>query len=351
VTLAVQTPAEVLGSLEKPPLQSIKSLVLQDEDLLIVCAGFEDRAIAAVQSVAERSRQFSVLVINYLPFVAENKASVIRSICKRAGVRFTEATYDREKPSGFGTTVLDVVDLCQGKIFIDISAMSRLLIVQILVALRQLARAYDNCRVVYTEASEYPPSREEAMAQLGKSDLDPTFAVLFLSSGVFEVTVIPELSSVAPPGTQTRLVAFPSLDAHQLTAIRAEIHPSRFDFIEGEPPSERNAWRQDLIARLNRLAEVPNSTRHQLSTLDYGPNLQLLTDLYGARPEQERLFICPTGSKMQTVAVGLFRAFAQDVQIVYPTPQKFLTPSSYTQGVGPLHLLDLSAFSVVRETA
>jgi hypothetical protein len=55
----------------------------------------------------------------------------------------------------------------------------------------------------------------------------------------------------------------------------------------------------------------------------------------------ERLLISPTGSKMQAVAVGIFRSFVEDVQIVYPTPRSFLSPSEYTHGIGQIHLLPL----------
>jgi hypothetical protein len=347
VKTTVQTPDEWLVSLEKPLLRTINHLVLGPSDLLVVCAGFEERALAALQAAAQSGGRFSVLMVHYLPFVEENQAANIVSICEEADLRLAQATYDRENPAGFGEAIIDAAAGCQGQIVVDISAMSRLLIVQLLVALGSRVQGYGNCAVVYSEAAQYPPNEGDAIAELKKSDLDPAFAVLFLSSGVFDVTVVPELSSVAPPGTQTRLIAFPSLDAHQLTAIRAEIHPSRFDFVEGAPPSQSNAWRREAIAQLNQLDEVPNSERWIVSTLDYLENLKLLLTLYGSRPDRERILICPTGSKMQTLAVAIFRTFVRDVQIVYPTPQNFLTPSNYTIGVGPLHLLELTPFAPI----
>jgi hypothetical protein len=48
---------------------------------------------------------------------------------------------------------------------------------------------------------------------------------------------------------------------------------------------------------------------------------------------------------MQAVAVGIYRAFVEDVQIVYPTPQEFHTPRKYTQGIGEMYLLSLGNFS------
>ena len=90
--------------------------------------------------------------------------------------------------------------------------------------------------------------------------------------------------------------------------------------------------------------DIQNSERSVVSTLDYRENLDLLLRLYGSRPDRERVLLCPTGSKMQTVAVAIFRTYVRDVQIVYPTPQSFLAPGQYTIGTGPLHVLDLAPF-------
>jgi hypothetical protein len=62
---------------------------------------------------------------------------------------------------------------------------------------------------------------------------------------------------------------------------------------------------------------------------------------------RDRLLISPTGSKMQVVAVGLFSAFVEDVQIVYPTPRVFTEPKNYTTGIGQLNILPLGAFGSI----
>ena len=272
---------------------------------------------------------------------------MIRKIIQGAGIKIEEVTYNRQEPAGFGNTMMEKLSACQNRIVIDVSAMSRLLVVQALVAVGTRSASFANCFVACAEASEYPPTQAEAEAEaeLAKSESDPSLSILFLSSGVFDVTVVPELSSLAFTGTQTRLVAFPSLDAHHLTALRNEIQPSRFSFIEGVPPSPQNAWRQSVIASINKLDKLLNAERFQTSTLDYRETLDCLLKLYAKHGERERLLVSPTGSKMQTVAVGVFRALIEDVQIVYPTPVSYLKPDGYTRGIGPLHLLPLSPFS------
>ena len=193
-----------------------------------------------------------------------------------------------------------------GRIVIDVTSMSRLLIVQILVALCEMSGGYLRTSVVYAEAKVYSPTEAEANAVIAKADGDPSFAAMFVSSGVFDITAVPELSSIAPPGAQTRLIAFPSLDAHQLTALRAEIHPSRFDLIEGIPPNPANAWRTDAIARLNQLDQIQNRERFTASTLDYRDNLGLLLARYAARPDRERVLIRQLEVRCKQLRSGFF---------------------------------------------
>jgi len=346
----VQTPDEKLAALHKPTLQTVQEFTFEPDDCLIICAGFEDRALAVLQSAAATKSPFGVLVINYLPFVEQNKVAEIRDICNRTSLSIHEVTYDRQNPAGFGTVLGEKISGVHGRLFVDISAMSRLLIVQVLVSVRDRLEGFKNCFVAYAEAAKYPPNRKDTEAAIAKCDLDPTFSVLFLSSGVFEVTVVPELSSAAVATSQTRLIAFPSLDADQITALRAELQPSRFTFIEGIPPSPENKWRKQAISTLNRLDQLSRAERISTSTLNYAETLDCLLDIYAKHGILERLLISPTGSKMQTVAVGLFRAFIDDVQIVYPTPRGFRYPENYTSGIGPLHSLTLDKFAALAST-
>jgi hypothetical protein len=336
---------ERLAALTKPALQPTAQFRLQSDDCLIVCAGFEDRAMGVLGNAVAGGTDFAVLIIDYLPFMLENRLAEIRAVCRTASLRATEITYDRQNPAGFGSLLLERIAGVRGRTILDVSAMSRLLIVQSLVALNQRTSGpgLRNCVVAYAEAASYPPTEEEVEQELRQSGEDPLYSVLLLSSGVFDVTIVPELSCTAIGGTQTRLAAFPTFSTDQLTALRSELAPSRLTCIHGVPPSPQNQWRTAAIARINRLSLAPPENL-LASTLDYRETFDFLLKLYDAHSDRERILLSPTGSKMQTVAVGLFRAFMDDVQIVYPTPKEFRSPKSYTQGVGQLYSLALDAF-------
>jgi hypothetical protein len=337
---------EQLAGLVKPPLQPVSDLRLQPHDCLIICAGFEERCLGLLRRALAIRQHFRVILVEYLPFIDANKAGEIIALCEQGGVRPNRIVYDRQNPAGFGALLAERASPCSGRLYVDVSAMSRLLIVQALVALRAARGGFKRSVIVYSEAQTYPPDRQEVEAGILQSEVDPLFVVLFLSSGVYDVTIVPELSALSFGANQTRLVVFPSFNANQLTALRAELQPSRFTLIHGNPPSLQNQWRPEAISRLNRLDSVPNAEHAHTSTLDYRETLDCLLDLYGREATRERLLISPTGSKMQTVAVGLFRAFMDDVQIVYPTPKEFRSPANYTKGVGQLYSLDLCHFGI-----
>lgn len=345
--IAVETLDERLSKFPKPNLQIMDDIHFADNDCLVACAGFEDRASAILERALFQKSRFRVLLVHYAPSLSQNRASYIDDLCRRANIPVANFVYDRQNPSGLGEAIVREATSFADRLFIDISAMSRLLIVQIIVALRQCVRPFHQAHVVYAQAKNYPPSREEADKEFTKSEIDPTLSVMFLSSGVFEVTVVPELSSSAMASGQSRLIGFPTLDADQMTALRTEIQPFRYTFIQGIPPSQENSWRTELIKRINKLDQLPDVDWVWTSTLDYKETLDCLLQVYREHGIRDRLLISPTGSKMQTVAAGLFRAFLDDIQVVYPTPHSFRSPEKYTTGIGTLHCLPLEPFSRV----
>ena len=122
-----------------------------------------------------------------------------------------------------------------------------------------------------------------------------------------------------------------------------ELQPAYVNFVHGVPPRIENEWRKAAIGWLNErtLKESQGSEEHEASTFDYRETLRMLLEIYRRRGGWDRLIIAPTGSKMQAVGVGLFRAVLPDVQIVYPTPQIFVEPARYTVGLSNVYRVDV----------
>lgn len=337
---------EVLSDFEKPSLDRRENVEIGSDDVLVLCAGFEDRSVEIIKrAIATGAKGFRTVQIEYLPLIAANRSNEMRSLCA-AGSAFNEVVvYDRREPEGGAERIRDVAVPGRGTIHVDISGMSRLLIVQCVVALREVAGS--RLRLWYCEAAQYPPSPAEVEEAIGASDDDPAIAAMFLSSGVFGVTIVPELASTTLRGAPVRLVVFPSFNTAQLLALRSEISAARITIVHGIPPGEENRWRTDAIRRLNHVDRIVNAEEVAVSTLDYRETLRVLLDRYRNNGDREKFVIAPTGSKMQAVGVGLLRSFLKDVEIAYPTPADFERPERYTHGVRGVYSLDLSAFAKV----
>ena len=330
---------ERLAGISWPKLKKVNVPVLGNNDCFLVCAGFEDRSIDPLHRICcAASNQFTVGLIRYLPDLAQNRTSELRETAYKADLNIVEFVYDRANPAGTGEEIRDF-SLNFDHVYIDISGMSRLLIVQLIVALLQ--KRTRSTSVIYCEANEYPPSVEEYKRDTQtRQDLSTSS---FLSSGVIEIAVTPELSSVSMLGQSIRLVSFPSFDPTQLSNLIQELQPTYAEFLHGTPPYRKYQWRTQAIRDLNgrTLEQLQGKKEHYVSTLDYRETLKLLLDIYSQRSMFSRIVIAPTGSKMQSVAVGIFRAALSDVQIVYPTPQTFVAPERYTIGVRQLNQMDL----------
>jgi len=336
-----------LKLIPKPELVNFDSSEISEGDVLVICAGFEDRALSVLEhSVSSGCLFSSVLMFEYLPYLQQNKSDSIVELCRKNGIDLVRVTYDRGNPAGISIPFIEFIKGIPGKIFIDISAMSRLLIVQLIVALGNLERSFHDVFILYTEALNYPPNKEDVEQVIEQSQEELTYRVMFISSGVFDITVVPELSSVASQGSPIHLVVFPSFNIDQLVALRGEAQPSQYTFIHGIPHLKKDSWRQDVIKRLNHTDQILRHFDVCASTLDYRETLDNLFDIYEKCATMERIIVAPTGSKMQTVAVGIFRTYMDDIQIVYPTPSTFAEPERYTSGIRSTYLLSLESFII-----
>ena len=284
------------------------------------------------------NRRLSILVINYRPRYVQNRLEELSEICTSADYTMHTCVYDRANPAGIGKEIVEF-SASFDRVVVDISGMSRLLIVQTIVAL--IGARSGPVSIVYTEAVTYPPSEAQFGAN-GHSGI-PNRISSYLSTGIMEIAATPELGSVAMLGESIRLIAFPSFDPSHLGNLVNELQPTYANIIHGLPPLGRDKWRMAAIATLNRVGirGLQNLDEHHASTLDYRDTLEILLQVYAERSMFDRLVVSPTGSKMQALAIGLFRTALRDIQIVYPTPMTFTAPEEYTVGSRQIYVLDI----------
>ena len=328
---------ERLLSASWPAVQPRDQIKMRERDCLLVAAGFEERALAVLRDAGGAGDCFQVILVRYLPLVAENRDQECMDLCRSYGLPMKEIVYDRENPTGLGDLIGDEL-LGFENVFIDVSGMSRLLIVQVVVAMFERRKYF---HVLYTEAKAYPPEEDT----FRRTQYEEKSGVSFISSGIIEIVSCPELSSVSMLGGAIRLVSFPSFDPVQLSNVMQELQPTHNDVINGVPPCPSMRWRTGAISKLNKtnLRALQRVNEHEASTFDYRETLKIILSLYQTHSIYDRIVIAPTGSKMQAVAVGILRGVLTDLQIVYPTPLKFLEPAHYTEGVSATFQLSMSS--------
>lgn len=327
-----------------PALHPVGEVQFKPGDVLLVCAGFEDRSLAVMNSaIASRVQGLTVLDIEYKPALPPNHLVEISDLCDQAGWTHIRIEYDRCNPVGIFNRVINELPLNPTKLYIDISGMSRLLIVQLIVGFIENLK-FPSISILYTEALIYPPTEAEARAKLDNNLAESDAILSFISTGVYDVAVVPELSSSNINQAPIRLIAFPSFNPAQLLSLKTIIQPSKTTLIHGVPPNKELSWRTEIICLLNKINEDQQEQSLKISTLNYSECLEELLKLYEQWSEFNSLVISPTGSKMQTVAVGIFKSFIQDIQVVYPTPLHFPNPTQHTGGAKQIYELSLDTF-------
>ncbi|MCX7192693.1 MAG: hypothetical protein NTY60_03585 [Proteobacteria bacterium] len=328
-----------------PKQEPIESIEFQAGDVLLVCGGFEDRVMAVLgMAVTSQSSGLTVLNFEYAPSVESNHFLQVSKICEKAGWNHIRIEYDRCNPSGIFDNVAKYFSPDVRRLYIDISGMSRLLIVQLIAGLIEKNNNIPAVSILYTEAASYPPTEAEAREKLASRALDPSAIFSFISIGVYDLAIVPELSSSNLNRTPTRLIAFPSFNPAQLFSVNSIIQPAKTTLIHGVPPDLALSWRTDVINQLNLISDDADDQSLTISTLDYSECLSALLRLYDEWSEFNSLVLSPTGSKMQTVAVGIFRGFVRDIQIIYPTPLHFADPTDHTHGAKQVYELNLDIF-------
>lgn len=331
-----------------PVVRELDALQVEGGDVVVLCAGFEERATFALENIVKGgAKGLTAVVVEYAPEYGENQKSAMARLCEEGGLSVEWVQYDRCLPAGAGVTMASRTRGA-GRVYIDVSAMSRMLIVQLLVALAAEIGGLAGVTVLYTEAEKYPPTKAGVEAGLGGvgggARVDS-----YISSGVWELAAVPELSAPIAESEATRLVVFPSFNPAQLKLLLQELQPTFVELISGVPPRLENQWRPGAILRCNEVAVrgLRGVNVHEASTLDYRDTLRVILELYDKRSAFDKLVCSPSGSKMQSVAVGVARCFLEDLQIVYPTPQVFLDPAGHTLGARRTYGLDLGAFAAL----
>jgi hypothetical protein len=311
-------------------LPHIKSLNFQkfnisEKSLFICCEGFEERSLNFVQQIDKHIIFSKSIVITYRP-EKKSRLDEMRPLVESHSQflpevkifhRFEPQDFENDLLSGLNRIISDI-----DEIIIDISVMSKLMIIILILCLSNFS---GRIRIIYSEPVDYAPSKEE----FEKLKHDKTNLGWLPSHGVHDVVRTTLTSSVVMQSSPSIGIAFASFNEQLLRALLSVINPSHFFLLNGIPP--HLCWREEATQYVNNLIikdyPVENKLdengrlKNRVSTLNYIDTFNFLADMYRTYCYSYRFILAPTGSKLQALACGLFKACCPDVHIEYPTPE------------------------------
>lgn len=342
---------EILTNIFLPKIQTLDTLEIPQNSIYIGVAGFEDRCFSFMEKCIDTHVKFNRIIgIKYKPIDENNRVEYFKELAmKSSEEELSELIeYDRFNPEDFSNSVHDLRKLVvsMDDIFIDISGMSKFLIIVLLNGLKDYS---GNIHVVYCEAEIYYPSSKKYEAE--KDNLPVETPPSFLTTNVYKIITTTELSSISMQGYPLLIIAFPTFNYNEMYALLNEITPQYLVLIEGIPREELNKWRLEAIRWINRKIDrdfTPNikgiSTK-VVSTFDYIETIDILNNIYSEYKYTHKCIIAPTGSKLQTLGVLFFKQMYPEIQLVYPVTTEF--SKEYTKGCLNIWQIELKNFSKI----
>lgn len=346
--------ADVLHRLpEVVPWRNV--LVASDAlDLIICCAGFEDRSISVLNDFRNQSIAVGALIT--YPTNERDNAPREATFCSSDIVRsWRKVRYDRDS---FLHELREVLKCCQEqsspRVVVDLSAMASYVMYRVLAAVWEVL---PNARlaIYYAEADHYFPTEAE-WGEFYKSLPDPTdnLAIAehyeerhFQSRGIdetYDSDVFPGRNIGPLP---TSIVAIPTFSLQRMKTMLAFVE-SQYNvprggitWFLGQPPDRtKNGWRYDALAALYNV----RSDGIGVSTRDFRDVLDRLDGLWHKNHTEKHLVVAPLGSKMQHLGAFLFLEMHPECGLIVCEPREFLA-SEYSAGIGPTWWLDFGKVS------
>lgn len=335
---------KIFPHVQKFDVESMKN----DAVTYIGASGFEDRSLETLRLISKsRKKLKNVVGIEYAPFNHKNRKNEFElKMNETASQEKLWMLYDRYEPESFLPSLEKIGKICRESdaTIVDVSSMSKFLIVLLLYSLRNLPK---EVKIVYCEADTYHPTKEK----FEEEKTDKTGAVpTFLTSSVYKVVISKSLFGNSIQGMPILLISFPTFNQKETVALLDKFIPEKAVFFEGIPHKEYNKWRLDAVKYINRdiekdvLFRVKETDWRQLSTFDYVETISCLEDVYNQFQASHSYIVAPTGSKFQSVSICFFKQMHPDIHIVYPVTKQFA--EEYTDGVTGIWEINIENYAL-----
>jgi hypothetical protein len=308
-----------------PIVENVDKNYFGNKRLLILSEGFESRSISFIST----SNSFfdNIVICKYFP-KKESKYDELNYIISNSykNSKVQEIIYNRYEPFAFENELQELFKDISifSDIVIDISTMSKYLIMQIVIILSNYS---GNIKIIYSEPVLHAPLKEE----YEKTKTLQTNATILPSSGVHNVIRTPLLASTVMQKSPILLIAFFSFNEELIKALLSEFSPMHLYLINSV--SSNNTWKKDALLQIHEkirkdylkdnLLDRNGELERKVSTVDYRETFELIATIYREHCINNRIILSPTGTKMQALGCALIKLCCPDIHIEYPIPESF----------------------------
>jgi hypothetical protein len=337
-----------------PPLGQLDAVVnpASTYDLFLGAMGFEERTtagIAALVKLGVRTKKTLVLEFDLYHQATEKRretyeqlVSVLSNGAIYRPVNAPVTSVDPVLPERLRDALLAASgDQIISVLFDSTSCPSRILS----KCLRVLANIPCDLTVLYSEAANYYPTKEEW--ESGK--LKPKgFLIEGPFSGIRFVEKPLSLQADDIGERPVSLVLFPTFNTERTSGVLAEVDPARRVWLIGEPHDlPESTYRVDMAKAFAAPTIYPGDPWTLVTTFDYRKTMETLAGVYAHDRGKYRIAVMPHGSKMQTLGVNLF-ALAHQVSMVFAMPKDY-NPDRYSEGCRQVWAIPLGDTRTLQE--
>lgn len=327
-----------------PQIKEYGEISNSENKMLIVSEGFEMRSLAWLKSLEENVIFEDAIICEYSPTKKSKYKEVLSLVQKHTRNNPITLKYDRFEPTIFETELRKYFSSNNkyDDIYIDISVMSKLLIMIITNELQQYEKSL---HFIYSEPVSWGPTQqqyEEALREKKNGGL-----ICLSSIGVGDIVRTPALSSIVMQGNPVVLIAGLSFNEQIVNILVNNINPEKVFFIN--QGCQRDTWREEAIEEIHR--GILDEYSHQKKIMEkfllteYDKVFEFLVEIYKKYWLTSRIVLSPTGYKMHAISFSLMKICCPDIHIEYPTPDSYLFDGYSSDEVQVIYELEFENFA------
>ena len=331
---------EVLKISESEPLSG----------LLVLSAGFEDRALEFISNI-DMDKNTRIILVKFLNEISNNE-EIYRKYCNIISESICEdnlitVVLKKDRPRDYSIDLgASLVNIPReiNQMWVDISGMPSHMICATLQILRSYKPAY-KLNLIYTSAKSYHPNKIE-FNKLKKNQAEGIeYLPASLAREMSENLILNKFSGQRTNEGRSCLALFAGYEVHRSIGVIENVNPSILLLMYGKPEGDGLEWRLDLSRQLHKKFEkTRKSAVEEVSTLYLKDSIDYLNQYYEYIYDEYDLTIAPVCSKMHAVAAYLFWEAYEEVQLIFPLPVGYETERK-AENVGQTYITILESKS------